>query len=440
MVKRFDSLFIIIKEKDMFKRIILSGLVVFTVAALFSACGGGKKGGGSITFWTMPNGPDVEHKAWLQKKAKEFEKKTGTKVNFEVIGWGEAFQKISTCIATGEGADVFQVGTTWNATFAATTGLEEIDIDDFGGEGKFMKANLGTAKYKDTYYGVPWFAETRALFYNKDMFKAAGVNPPKTYDEMMEIGKKIVQAKGKGSAIAVKGTTAWDLLHDWAVILWANGGDIVNKDNTESVINSDVAVETMKWYVNLVKNGLAAEACAEYNAPQARSTFTNGNVSMYIGNPGDLSFIKSENPDLNYGVVELPKGKAKKASFSGGSNLVVLKASSNKKAALEWAKFLLEPENSVSYCKEITQMLPVVKDAYNDPYYQKGDFKTFKTVLSYATAYPSLSVWGDIEVGVVTEFTKILSEYINGKYTDSSAKKYLDNAKKTIDAALAEEK
>jgi multiple sugar transport system substrate-binding protein len=351
-----------------------------------------------------------------------------------------AFQKISTCVATGEGADVFQVGTTWNATFAVTGALEEIDMDDFGGEDKFVAANLGTAKFKGAYYGVPWFAETRALFYNKDTFKEVGVNPPKTMDELVEVGKKIIAKKGKGTAIAIKGTGAWDLLHDWAVLLWANGGDVLSKDNKKALINSSIAHDTMIWYIDLVRNGLASKACAEYNQPQSRATFISGSTAMIFCNPGDMSAINADNPKLNYGIVEPPAGKKGKASFAGGSNLVILKASKNKDAALKWAQFLSKPENAADYCKNITQLLPVLKEAYNDPYYSSGNFKVFKNILTYANAYPSLSVWGDVEVGVVSEFSNILSDYINGKLTDSGIKKYLNKANKKVNAALAKEK
>ena len=418
-----------------------NGLVLLalfvTIALVLTGCG---KIGGEITFWAMPNAPNDVHVAWMNQKGAEFTGKTSTKVNFEEVGWGDAWPRISTALATGEGADCFQVGTTWNPQFAATGGLEEINIAEFGGKDSYMSANLESCTYKGKYYGVPWFAETRCLFYNKDIFAEVGVQPPTTHAELVEVGKKIIEKKGKGTAIAIAGTTAWDLLHNWAILLWGNGGTLLSADNKKATFNEAPGVESMKWYVNLVKDGLAAEACAEYNQPQADAAFINGNVAMCYMGPWNVAGIMKDNPDLNYGVVEPPAGTKGKASFSGGSNVVILKASNSKKAAKAWINFILEQENLIDYTKNLSKMLPAKVKAFEDPYYTKGDFKVFKDTLSYATAYPPLGVWGSIESSIVDEFKNVLADYVNGKYTEDTAQTYLDKAADKVNAALAGEK
>ncbi len=410
---------------------------VTVILLILTGCG---KMGGDITFWAMPNAPNDVHTAWMNQKAAEFEAKTGTKVAFEEVGWGDAWTRISTALATGEGADVMQCGTTWNPQFAATGGLSELNIAEFGGKDIFMKANLESCTYKDKYYGVPWFADTRCLFYNKDIFAEVGVQPPKTQDELIEVGKKIIAKKGKGTAIAIAGTTAWDLLHNWAIILYQDGGSLLSADDKKAVFNQQPGIEAMKWYVSLVQLGLAADACAEYNQPQADAAFINGNVAMCYMGPYNIAGIKHDNPNLKYGVIEPPAGPKGKGAFSGGSNLAVLKASKMQKQAKAWINFLLDESNLVDYCKNLSFMLPVKINAYNDPYYSQGDYKAFKTALSYATAYPPLGVWGSIEQAIVDEFKNVLADYVNGKYNDDTVKNYLDKAAERVDAALANEK
>jgi multiple sugar transport system substrate-binding protein len=417
-------------------------LTLFFVALIFVGCGKGADGskiGGAITFWLMPNAPDTVHKPWLDQKAADFEKLTGTKVTVEQVGWGDAWQRITTALATQEGVDVFQVGTTWNPQLAATNGLAEVDMKEFGGAESFMAANLESTTYKGKYYGIPWFAETRVLFYNKDIFAAVGVEPPKTHDELIEVAKKIVAKNGKGSAISLAGTNAWDLIHNWAIILWGNGGSLISADNKQAVFNTDAGVKAMKWYVDLVKNGYASEACAGYNQPEADAAFINGNVAMCYMGPWNIANIKNDNPTLNYGIVEPPVGPVGKASFSGGSNIAILKGTKNMKAAQAWANYLLKQENLVDYCKNLTNMLPAKVEAFSDPYYMEGNFNTFKTTLGYATAYPPLGVWGDIENAIVENFKNVLSDYVNKKYTEASAKTYLDKAAEKVNAALAKE-
>lgn len=418
-------------------RIGLLGIVLL-VALLTSMTAMGKAK--TITFWAMPNADDEIHIPWVEAKAAEFQKKTGVKVNFEVVGWDVAWTKISTAIATGEGVDVFQVGTTWNPQLAATGGLEQINIKDFGGEKAFMKANLESTTYKGKYYGIPWFAETRALFYNVDMFEKAGVQPPKTHDELVEVAEKIVKTFGEGSAIALAGTNAWDLLHNWSIILWANGGDLLTKDNKMAMFNNEAGIAAMKWYVDLVAKGFASKACAEYNQPQADAAFINGNVAMCYMGPFNISSIEFQNPTLNYSVVEPPAGPKGKASFSGGSNLAILKASKNKKEAKEWVKFLQEKDTMVEYTKDLTHMLPAQVEVFSDSYYNSGVWKTFKTTLEYSTAYPPVATWGDIENIVQQEFKNVLAEYVNGTYNQNTAKKHLNAAADRVNEALKKEK
>ncbi|BAS25883.1 extracellular solute-binding protein [Limnochorda pilosa] len=393
-----------------------------------------------ITFWAMPNAPDETHVPWLDAKTEEFYQETGIRVNYEVVGWDAAWTRISTALITGEGVDVFQAGTTWNPQFAATGGVSRIDINEFGGPEAFMAANLESTTYKGNYYGVPWFAETRALFYNKDMFAAAGVEPPQTYDELVEVGKRLVATHGEGSAIAIAGTNAWDLIHNWAIILWANGGDLVDAQARRAVFNGPAGVSAMEYYVNLVRLGLASRATAEYNQPQADAAFINGNVAMAFMGPWNIANIEVENPTLNYGIVEPPAGPTGRAAFSGGSNLVILRQSPNQEAAKKWIQFLLRDDNLVDYTKNLSHMLPAALAAYDDPYYEQGVWHVFKTTLSYATAYPPLATWGSIENAVMGEFRNVLTAYVDGTLDQTGVQSYLDAAADQVNRALAEER
>lgn len=394
-----------------------------------------------ITFWLMPNAADIIHVPWLNAKADEFFRETGIRVHYEIIGWGDAWARISTALITGEGVDVFQAGTTWNPQFAATGAVAELDMEEFGGTGSFMEANLTSTSYQGRYFGVPWFAETRALFYNKDIFAAAGVNPPETYEELLEVGRRIVDTHWEGSAIAIAGTNAHDLIHNWAIILWANGGELVDPWSLRARFNRAEGVSAMEYYVDLVRHGLAARAVAEYDQNQADAAFINGNVAMAFMGPWNIADIEVENPSLNYGVVEPPAGPKGRAAFSGGSNLVILEASPNKEAAKEWIKFLLRQDNLVAYTRDLSKMLPATVEAFDDPYYGSGVWQVFKTSLSYATAYPPLAVWGDIENAVVGEFRNVLTAYVEGSLErQGGVQQFLDRAAQQVDRALERER
>lgn len=390
----------------------------------------------TITFWTMPYAPEGPYLDWLEQVAGDFEAITGIHVDYEIVGWGDAWTKTSLGLIEPI-CDVTSIGNTWHGQYSASGGLEEFDIDEFGGADSWMEASLAYCTYEGKCYGVPWVAETRCLFYNKDMFAEAGVEPPTTWDELIAVGETIRDKIGEGRAFAMAGTNAWDLLHNWAILLWQNGGSLLNEDNTKATLNSAAGVEAMNWYVSLVGKGLADQACAEYNQPQADSAFINENAAMCYMGPWNIANILDENPDLNYGIVEPPVGPVGKGAFAGGSDLVVYANSEHKEAAIAWVKYLTGKQIMADFCKNLTKMLPPRLDVFEDPYYDVGVWTVFKDTLAYATPYPALAVWGTIENAVVGEFKSVLTAYINGTFSvQTTAKECLDRAAAKIDEAL----
>lgn len=395
----------------------------------------------TIEMWAMNNAPSEKNIAWFKARAKEFEKETGIKVKFNEIGWGEVMQKIPLALSTGEGANVMQVGTTQNPFFADTGGLVKIDIDEFGGAEAYMPANLISTTLDGKYYGVPWFAETRLLFYNTKMFEEAGVErPPQTWTELVKVGEKIVDVYGEGSAMAMAGTSAWDLIHNYAILLWSNGGEILDDNYTEAKFNSEAGIEAMKYYVELVRKGLADEACAEYNQPQADSAFINGDVAMVIMGPWNIAGIENDNPDLPYAIAPPPAGPEGRNAFSGGSNLIIRKNAPVEEieASKKWIKFITNKNNLVDYTKNLSHMLPAKSEAFNDPYYESGKWKVFKNTLQMATAYPPLPEWAKIEQAIVANFNNVLTAYVNGNYDENTVKEYMDTAAEEVNNVLSE--
>ena len=120
----------------------------------------------------------------------------GVTVNVTPIAWDVAHDKLLTSVAGGETPDVSQMGTTWMGEFAATGALEEVP-DSIDME-SFFEGARNTAIIDDKPMGVPWYVETRLLYYRKDIADKAGITePPKTWDELKEMATAL---KEKGGA------------------------------------------------------------------------------------------------------------------------------------------------------------------------------------------------------------------------------------------------
>ena len=115
----------------------------------------------------------------------------------------------------------------------------------------------------------------------------------------------------------------------------------------------------MKWYVGLVANGYADEACAEYNQPQADSAFINGNVAMCFMGPWNIANIEVENPDLNYDVVEPPAG-LQVGLLSQGKQFSYSQSQFQSRSSKEMDQIPLEKQKLVDYTQNLSHMLPAL--------------------------------------------------------------------------------
>ncbi|MFS8497603.1 MAG: extracellular solute-binding protein, partial [Micromonosporaceae bacterium] len=168
----------------------LAAVATVTITALaLAACGRDSGGGaddaqpvgegkatGEITVWAM----GTEGEA-LEAFAQEFTKENpDATVTVTAIPWDAAHQKISSAIAGGQTPDVAMIGTTWMGEFAKTGALDPTPpglIDPSA----FFEGAWNTTVVDGTSYGVPWYVETRLIYYRKDLAEQAGVTPPTSW-------------------------------------------------------------------------------------------------------------------------------------------------------------------------------------------------------------------------------------------------------------------
>jgi multiple sugar transport system substrate-binding protein len=157
------------------------------------AASGGTGGdvSGELTVWAMGN-----EGALLGSMADLFmEEYPDVTVNVTPVDWGQAVAKLQTAIGGGETPDVSQMGTDMMAQFAATGALEAVP-DTFAAD-TFFESAWNTNVVDDTTYGVPWYVETRVLYYRTDLAEEAGITAaPETWDDL----KAAAQAMKDGGA------------------------------------------------------------------------------------------------------------------------------------------------------------------------------------------------------------------------------------------------
>lgn len=408
---------------------------------------------GNIKFWVMPNSasPDKD----LLNVCKPFlDANPDVTITPTVVDWGAAWTKLTAAATSGETPDIAQLGTTWVGAISYMGALEDLtDVIDWS---KFQESVLATSSLlgSDQRTAIPWFAETRAIFYRKDACEKAGVNPETdfaTWDKFKEALQKLnnVEIDGvKLPALGMPGKNDWNVPHNFAPWIYGAGGEFVSGDGKEAKFNSPEALEGIKYYSELALEGLMDKPSLEKSTNDVESAFANGAYAVSILGPWNITTLERNKEDGannlfdKVGVALIPEGPGGRKAFLGGSTLSVFNSSKNKEASIALCDYLSEKDAQVAYAN-ITGNLPTNKEAYEDPSISGHELrKVFKEQMKYAQAYPSIASWGPAENYFKEGLSKIWDNVmgLNGAYDYEDTKKAVDEVVKQVNSIIEETK
>ncbi|WP_433162046.1 ABC transporter substrate-binding protein [Kribbella sp. CA-247076] len=346
-----------------------------------AACGGSDSGdssGGSsggdqtLTYWASNQGTSLDNdKEVLTPVLQKFTQETGIKVNLEVIGWNDLQTRIQTAITSGQAPDVVNIGNTWAASLQATDAFLPFDgeaMDAIGGKDKFVPTALATGGKEGTDpTSVPLYGLAYGLYYNKAMFAAAGLQPPKTWEEMVAAAQKLTNPAKKQYGMALAAGSYTENVHFAFINAAQNGAEWFDKDG-KPTFTGDGQVQGVLRYLDLMqKDKVANPSNAQYdNGTKSVNDFATKKVAMIINqNNANSSIVANGMKGSEYGVVPFPApaGAADQtASHVAGINLSIFKNTENKDAALKFVKFMTDANTQTTLGKPFAS-LPVLKDA-----------------------------------------------------------------------------
>jgi multiple sugar transport system substrate-binding protein len=341
---------------------------------------------GDLTVWAMGNEGEL-----LGTMAGLFmEENPNVNVEVTPIAWDQAVTRLQTAIGGGQTPDVSQMGTDMMGQFVATGAIEPV------GEGidpsQFFEGAWNTGIIDGVAYGVPWYVETRVLYYRSDLAEAAGITePPATWDDLKAMAKAL-QEGGAEYGIGL-GTKNYQ---EYVPFLWSNGGEIMNEAG-EFSLDSPEAVEALEFYDSFFEEGLTpSEVPANFDITPA---FVSGTHPMFISGPWHMGLIDTAGGEGMWAVAPLPANDTA-TSFVGGANLVVYGDSDNKDAAWAFVNFLSRPDIQVRWYEEAT-VLPAVQEAWSDPKLAEDEsVSVFGQQLEDTKAPPPISTWSEISTSM----------------------------------------
>ncbi len=393
-----------------------AAVILVSAAVLLAACGRNSEASGTpAAAGTIAPGPakgtltvwaQADEGAALPAFAKEFEAANpGVKVNITALPWDAAHNKYQTAIAGGSTPDLAHMGTTWMGDFADAFAPTPTSIDTSG----FFPGAVKSTKVRGTTYGVPWYVDTRVIYYRKDLAAKAGYTTfPTNWDDFKAMAKAMQTKAGAkwGISLPVSGA---DSFQSMLFFPWSAGAELTDKDQTKWTLDSPEWVKAMTYYKSFFTDGIA-NPNPNTGAGAAESAFVNGSIPMLIAGPSGIgSITKAGGAGFadKFGVGMVPKDDSA-TSFVGGGDLVVFKKSKNQDAAWKFIQFLTKPDVQVRWQKAVGD-LPAVQSAWKDPALANDPkLSVFGEQLKDTNSPPSLKTWTQVSAAADTTLEQII--------------------------------
>lgn len=376
------------------------GLAIALAAAALAGCAPKSDEPVTLRFWAMGREGEV-----VEELVRDFERDhPGIRVTVQQIPWGAAHEKLLTAYVGRATPDIAQLGNTWISEFAALSALEPLDRRVAGSaavpESAYFAGIWDTNVVDGALYGIPWYVDTRVLFYRTDLMAKAGFDSmPGSWSEWRRAMEGMVRAGGKTAIfLPTNEYTPW-------IILGLQAGSPLVRDNaTHGAFSLPEYRRALEFTLGIFRDGLAPALTGNSIANRYQE-FERGTFGMYISGPWDVGeFRRRLSPQMqsSWATAPLPgpDGPASGVSVAGGSSLVVFRGSRHPDQAWQLIEFLSRPEQQLRFHR-LTGDLPARREAWRDTAFTNDPHsRAFAIQLDRVVATPKIPEWEEISMKV----------------------------------------
>lgn len=438
------------------KRSLLAGASATALALMLAACGGGESGGGGggggeQTLNVLVNAnaqfPE-EQKTWFKETGEKFKAQTGATITWETFATAnDELTKIQTSVVSGEGPDVYSLGTTFTPTAYSTNAfvkLGDAEWQKLGGKEKFVPSSLGiSGPDESNLIGIPFVSRPFVMVYNTELLQKAGIDKPATtWDELTEHAKMLTTGDQYGLAVAYKDNfDPWKFI--WGMAVQA-GNPII--DGNQARLDDPTAKKAYETYFGWLTNDKVVNpAAVGWSNTQAIAEFSKGKTgymaltSSLAGITLDESPVKGKYdyallPTVPPGATSRPSNGVEAASILSGDNLVVADYSEHKDLAFQFVKMITDKDAQLDYYEKFGN-LPVNKEAATT---LESDAKLTVVLeaLDKSVATPFSGAWGDVQLALTNVVVQSIPDLDAGSVSDSNLSARLAEAQKASQSAV----
>jgi multiple sugar transport system substrate-binding protein len=323
-------------------------IAIVLMVSLFVACGSG----GTLLASTDKAGVVKEIKVWhyfsdfdkqeLEKVCSDYNKlQNKVKITPTYVSRDDLMKQYTMGAVSGQLPNIGMMDNPDMASFAKMGILLDITdkVNKWGQKNQFFEGPLKSCTLDGRIYGLPQNSNCLALFYDVDMLKAAGVEVPKTWDELSTACAKLTKPGVYGLAIsAPKNEEGTFQFMPWFI---SAGADI-------SSLNSPGAIKSLAFLTDLLKKGYMSKEVINMTQADVCNAWIAGKTAMMINGPWNIPLIQKNAPNKKWAVALVPKDQ-KYASVLGGENFGICKGT-DIDAAFDFLKYLDSKEVSAKFC------------------------------------------------------------------------------------------
>ncbi len=398
---------------------------------LLPGCGSESKPAVVIEFWAMGREGEV-----VGALIPEFERRhPGIQVRVQQIPWSAAHEKLLTAYAGEAMPDLFQLGNTWIPEFVALRAIENLDPRIIGSSTvvaeDYFPGIFKTNLIDGHLYGVPWYVDTRLLFYRKDILEQAGfVEPPRTWEAWVKAMEQIKHQLGANHYAILLPLNEWQ---PPVILALQRGAELLREGDKYGNFQSRAFREAFAFYLDLFQRGLTP-AVGETQIANLYQDFAQAHFAMIITGPWNIGEFERRLPAALQGKwatapLPGPDEAYPGVSLAGGASLAISRASRHKDEAWKLIEYLSEPGSQREFYR-LTGDLPSRRAAWQEArLVDHPHTQAFWIQLQHLQSTPKIPEWERI----AHQIARYSEEVIRERMTIDEALSALD---RTVDDLL----
>ncbi|MBF6507715.1 extracellular solute-binding protein [Nocardia farcinica] len=375
------------------------GAALGLVGVLAAGCGGSSGNPGEVVYWDTSGSAES---GVFREIATDCGRAGGYQVRVEAVSFDQALNNYKTAAQGGQGPDVLRADVGWVAQLAQAGLIQDLSGTPLAADtADFLPAPLESTKHEGKTYAVPQVTDALALFYDKAQLAQAGVEPPKTWDELRTIAPKL----GGDRALFINNDEYYAL-----PFLYSHGGDLLDTESRTIAVNSPESVRGVQVAKDLLDAGAARTALDQPNSyTTMKAAFTSGDVAMVVDGPWAVAeYLQSERfaDPANLGIAPVPGAGT---SPVGGHDYVIRQGSDATDASIKFVQCMSSAENQAKIAARLG-LLPTRKSAYDDPAVaQNPVVAAFRPLAADTHARPWIPENAELLEPLQTAYAEILS-------------------------------